>query len=208
MTETPARKLTVGGVLFPHFELLDIFGPLELFGLLTEHAEITMLGATAGQVLSAQGPSAVIDVAFADAPPIDILLIPGGYGARACVEDPTFLEHIRGLSAQAQITASICTGSAILARAGLLDGLRATSNKLSFDWVASQGPRVHWERRARWVEDGQIFTASGVSAGMDMALGLIDRLWGRDTALLAAHEAEYLWNENRDDDPFAIEPTP
>lgn len=205
MTESPTRKLTVGGVLFPQFELLDIFGPLELFGLLPKHAELVMIGAEAGQVASAQGPSGVIDVGFSDAPPIDILLIPGGYGARACVENPAFLEDIRSLSAQAQITASVCTGSAILARAGLLDGVHATSNKLSFDWVASHGPHVHWERSARWVEDGQIFTASGVSAGMDMALGLIDRLWGRDTARFAALEAEYLWNENRDNDPFAIE---
>ena len=129
----PAHKLTVGGVLFPQFELLDIFGPLELFGLLPEQAEIVMLGTRAGSVPSAQGPSAVIDTSFADAPPIDILLIPGGYGARACVEEPTFLDHIRRLSATTQFTASICTGSAILARAGLLDGLRATSNKLSFD---------------------------------------------------------------------------
>ena len=201
----PAHKLTVGGVLFPQFELLDIFGPLELFGLLPEQAEIVMLGTRAGSVPSAQGPSAVIDTSFADAPPIDILLIPGGYGARACVEEPTFLDHIRRLSATTQFTASICTGSAILARAGLLDGLRATSNKLSFDWVASQGPDVIWERRARWVEDGKIFTASGVSAGMDMALGLIDHLWGRKVADHAALEAEYLWNEDRNNDPFAPE---
>ena len=91
----------------------------------------------------------------------------------------------------------------MLAKAGLLDGKRATTNKLAFDWVASQGPKVDWQRKARWVEDGKFITSSGVSAGTDMALALIARLCGIDQAREAAHWAEYVWNEDSRDDPFA-----
>ncbi len=199
----PERKRIVGGVLFPGFELLDIFGPLELFGLLTDRVEIVMIGEQAGPVPSAQGPSALVDQPFTAVPALDVLIIPGGIGARTQVENPAMLDHLRRLHATAEYTASICTGSALLARAGLLDGRRATTNKLSFDFPVSQGPQVDWARRARWVEDGNIFTASGVSAGMDMALALISRIWDRATALHAATQAEYVWHDDPGNDPFA-----
>lgn len=199
------RKLVVGGVLFPGFELLDIFGPLELFGLLTDRVEIAMLGERAGPVPSAQGPSAIIDQALADRESVDVLLVPGGVGARKVVENPDFLAHLRRLHERAQFTASICTGAALLARAGLLDGRRATTNKLAFEFPVAHGPGVEWQRRARWVEDGNLFTASGVSAGMDMALALIARIWDCPTAERAALEAEYIWNTDSDHDPFAPE---
>jgi putative intracellular protease/amidase len=200
---SPPRKRIVGGVLFPGFELLDIFGPLELLGILQDRVEISMIGTTAGPVASAQGPAAVIERAFAQVDQVDVLLVPGGIGARAGVEDPLFLSHLSRLHHTAEYTASICTGSALLARAGLLDNRKATTNKLSFDFPAAQGARVDWQRRARWVEDGNIFTASGVSAGMDMALALIERIWDRPTAEYAALQAEYLWNQDPNHDPFA-----
>jgi transcriptional regulator GlxA family with amidase domain len=97
----------------------------------------------------------------------------------------------------------MCSSSALLAKAGILDGKSATSNKRAFDWVKSQGPDVTWIRQARWVEDGRIFTSSGVSAGMDMTLGLIERLLGREHSRQVAKQAEYRWNEDRTIDPFA-----
>ncbi len=199
----PSRKLVVGGVLFPGFELLDIFGPLELFGLLRDKVEIAMIGESAGPVCSAQGPSAVIDQSFDATKEVDVLLIPGGVGARKVVRNPAFLEHLKRLHHGAQFTASACTGAALLARAGLLDGRRATTNKLAFDFPVAHGPKVDWQPSARWVKDGNIFTASGVSAGMDMALALIERIWDRATADRAALEAEYIWNEDPENDPFA-----
>ena len=202
MSPPPGQRI-VGGVLFPGFELLDIFGPLELFGLLQDKVEITMIGEHAGPVPSAQGPSAIVDQTFATVAAVDVLLIPGGVGARAVVENPAFLDHLTRLHNGAEYTASICTGAALLARAGLLDGRRATTNKLAFDFPVAHGPKVDWQRSARWVEDGDIFTASGVSAGMDMALALIERIWDRPTANRAALEAEYIWNEDPESDPFA-----
>ena len=97
----------------------------------------------------------------------------------------------------------MCTGSALLARTGLLDGRPATSNKIAWDWVVEQGPRVRWKRRARWVDDGNVLTSSGQSAGIDMALSLIARLNGRDMAVAAAHNMEYVRNEDASNDPFA-----
>jgi transcriptional regulator GlxA family with amidase domain len=99
--------------------------------------------------------------------------------------------------------ASVCTGSLLLAKAGLLEGRRATTNKRAFKLVAGLAPEVSWVAEARWVEDGPFFTSSGVSAGMDMALGLIAHLLGREASIAAANRAEYVWHEDKRWDPFA-----
>jgi len=97
----------------------------------------------------------------------------------------------------------VCTGSALLARTGVMDGRPATSNKVAWDWVVKQGPRVRWQRKARWVDDGDLVTSSGVSAGIDMALSVVARLHGTDMARQAARFMEYVWHESAEDDPFA-----
>ena len=195
--------LQIGTLLFPGFELLDVFGPLEMFGLLGDRVQLSMLAEQVGEVRSAQGPRSVADATLADVSDLDVLLIPGGRGTRTLVEKPGFLEQLRERSRRSRHTASVCTGSALLARAGLLDGKRATTNKLSFDWVRTQGPAVNWVQKARWVEDGHFYTSSGVSAGMDMTLGLIGDLFDRTVSLEVARHAEYIWNEDKSDDPFA-----
>ncbi|MEO6995456.1 MAG: DJ-1/PfpI family protein [Lacunisphaera sp.] len=194
----------VGAVIFPGFELLDIYGPLEMFGLLGERVSITMIAETAGPVSSNQGPKGIADLSMTDASAFDVLLVPGGWGTRAAVQNLPFLELLRTHADQARFVASICTGSALLAKAGVLDGKNATSNKLAFDWVTTQGPNVTWIREARWVEDDRFFTSSGVSAGMDMSLGLIQRIFDRDTSLQVARWTEYTWHEDKSVDPFAF----
>jgi putative intracellular protease/amidase len=193
----------VGALLFGGFELLDVFGPLEMFGLLGERARIVTLAAAAGPVPSHQGPSCVAQVPLAEAGDLDVLLVPGGLGTRREAANPPFLDLLRAQCGRSRYVASVCTGSGLLAAAGVLDGRRATSNKRAFAWARSQGPAVQWVAKARWVEDGKFFTSSGVSAGMDMALGLIAAVFGRETALEAADRAEYAWHEDRDWDPFA-----
>jgi transcriptional regulator GlxA family with amidase domain len=211
MTENPAVR-QVAVVLFEGFTVLDAFGPIQAFA----HAliapaeggprrlyETFTLAQQAGPVQSFEGPTILADHAFTDAPPFDILLVPGGQGTRRLVEDGDFLAQLAALGRRAPLLATVCTGSALLARSGLLDGRPATSNKLSWDWVVAQGPRVRWVRRARWVDDGTLITSSGVSAGIDMALALIARLNGRDVARRAARITEYRWHEDPADDPFA-----
>src|SRR5919201_1072354 len=156
-----------------------------------------------GVVKAGEGPASYAEYSFAHAPAFDILVIPGGFGTRAAVTKAPFLQHLATASQQASVTATVCTGSALLARTGLLDDRPATSNKIAWDWVLQQGPRVRWMRQARWVDDGNIITSSGVSAGIDMALSLIARLHGRDMALASARNMEYRWHEEASDDPFA-----
>jgi putative intracellular protease/amidase len=195
--------MRVGAVLFPGFELLDVYGPLEMFGMLGERAQISMLAERPGAVRSNQGPLSVADAALADARGLDVLLVPGGLGVRREVDNTPFIAELGRQCATARFVASVCTGSALLAKAGVLDGLSATSNKRAFGWVASQGPKVRWIARARWVEDGKFFTSSGVSAGMDMALGLIARLLDKETSIEVAQRAEYEWHQDKEWDPFA-----
>ena len=156
-----------------------------------------------GVLRSGEGPATEVDCTVADAPSWDVLVVPGGFGTRRLVQDKAFLGWLKETSERSPITATVCTGAALLARTGLLDGRNATSNKLAWHWVVEQGPRVKWRKRARWVDDGNILSSSGVSAGTDMALGLVQRLSGRDMAIVAARNMEYVWNEDATNDPFA-----
>ena len=197
------KRLSLAAVLFEGFELLDVFGPLEMFGLLPEQFEIFLIAENGDIVTSRQGPKSLIDYRFEDCPEFNILLVPGGRGTRREVDNPVLLEWLRCQAQTAQFVTSVCTGSAILARAGLLDGRRATTNKAAFEWVASQGERVDWQKQARWVEDDHYFTSSGVSAGIDMSLALIARISGQEIAEQVATWAEYEWHRDPNWDPFA-----
>ena len=199
----PSEPLKIGAVLFPGFELLDIYGPLEMLGLLGDRVSITMIAEEAGAVASSAGVKGFADLPLSEAAGFDLLLVPGGMGTRRLVENQKFLDLLLTAADKCPLVASICTGSALLAKTGLLDGLEATSNKIAFDWVKQQGPAVHWIREARWVEAGRFFTSSGISAGIDMTLGLISHLYGREVSLDVARRAEYLWNEDRSEDPFS-----
>lgn len=194
------RKL--GVVLYADFELLDVYGPVEMFGSVGPELEIVMVAERAGPVKSAQGPRVLADVGFDDCPDLDLILVPGGIGTLPELENPRMLEFLRKRSAAAEITTSVCTGSAILAKAGVLDGRRATSNKQFFALAQAQSDRVDWVTRARWVDDGEFVTSSGVSAGMDMALAVIERLWGTERAETIANLTEYEWHRDPNVDPF------
>ncbi len=214
-----ARR-TIGAFVFPGFELLDLYGPLEMFGFFPEEFDIRIVARTADPVASRAGPRTLVDVAWGEgcsggatwserhgagdgveAP--DLLLVPGGPGTRRLVDDGVTLAWLAETAPRAAHTLSVCTGSALLARSGVLDGLHATTNKAAFAWVESQGPQVHWVRQARWVKDGSFYSSSGVSAGMDMALAVIADLLGRPAAEQAALWAEYSWHDDPAHDPFA-----
>jgi putative intracellular protease/amidase len=133
---------TIGALLFEGFELLDVFGPLEAWGMLASAGgwKIVTAAASAGAVASAQGPRAVADHSLAGCPKLDAILVPGGIGTRREVRNEALLEWLRRRSSEAEVVTSVCTGAALLARAGLLDGRRATSNKAAFGWVTEQVP--------------------------------------------------------------------
>lgn len=200
MSDSPR---TVSAVLFEDFELLDVFGPLEMFGVLSAQFRITLVGPTEGPVRSAQGPEAIADIGYVDAPTSSVVLVPGGKGTRRLVEDRPFLAWLKEWASRADYVTSVCTGSGVLAAAGLLDGRRATSNKRAFEWAQRQGDGVDWVAEARWVEDGDRWTSSGVAAGIDMALAFVAHLHGRDVARALADRVEYDWHEDPHRDPFA-----
>jgi transcriptional regulator GlxA family with amidase domain len=202
MTSSSSRR-RVGVVLFSRFELLDVFGPLEMFGVLTDEFEIVMIGPEPGPVSSAQGPRVIADAGYNDSSEVDIVMVPGGIGTRVLVDDAGFLEWLKDLAGHAELVASVCTGSGVLAAARLLDGYRATSNKRSFAWASSQSADVTWIPEARWVEDRNRWTSSGVAAGIDMSLALIARLHGETIASDLADRVEYEWHRESSWDPYA-----
>lgn len=201
MSEGSAKRL--GVILYPEFELLDVFGPVEMFGNLTGQVEVTMVGEQPGTVRSAQGPSVVAEYGFANCPRLDLYLVPGGMGTRTEIENESFLQFLRERTKEVEVAMTVCTGTALLAKAGILDGRKATTNKMLFPWVAAQGPRVEWIKEARWVEDGKFVTSSGVSAGMDMALAVIARLTSKQVSETLAVATEYEWHQDASWDPFA-----
>jgi transcriptional regulator GlxA family with amidase domain len=198
-----AEERTVGVVLYPGFESLDVYGPVEAFGCMPGFFRVLMVAEQAGPVMSAQGPRTVADHGFADAPKLDVLLVPGGIGTNDQVGNRTLLAWLVERARDAEVVTSVCSGSWLLAAAGLLDGRRATSNKMFFAGAREHGKGVDWVPKARWVEDGKFVTSSGVSAGTDMALHVVARLAGRDVAENVARAMEYTWETNPENDPFA-----
>jgi putative intracellular protease/amidase len=201
MSDQTTKRL--GVILFPEFELLDVFGPVEMFGNLTGQVDVTMVGERKGTVRSAQGPSVVTEYGFDDCPRLDLYLVPGGMGTRVELENEAMLRFVRARTAEVDYAMTVCTGTAILAKAGVLDGRKATTNKMLFEWVSAQGPKVEWIKAARWVEDGKFVTSSGVSAGMDMALAVIAQLTSKQVSETLAVATEYEWHQDASWDPFA-----
>jgi putative intracellular protease/amidase len=205
MQAKPAEKTkTIGIVLFPDFETLDVYGPVQMWGRLPDH-KVVFVAQKAGPVRSSQGVEAVATYSFSDAPQFDIIMVPGGGGTRQEVNNEAILDFIRKQDKGTTLTTSVCTGAAILAKAGLLDGHKATTNKLAFTWATSQSTNVNWVGHARWVEDGKYITSSGVSAGTDMSLAVVEKIYGREAADRRAKGAEYTWNDDPHNDPFAVE---
>jgi putative intracellular protease/amidase len=202
----------IGILVFDGFEPLDVFGFVEAFSIArflgTDYAspppypfEIVLIGREIAKIKSVNGPSVMPDWDFAQAlrEPLDLLMIPGGKGTRKLVGDTQTLEWVRAMDKRVSIMASVCTGAAILATCGLLDGRPAATNHAAFGWVIGFGPRVLWDSVARWVDAGKYVSSAGVSAGTDLAFYLVSRLAGRAVAELAAIAAEYDWHR----DPLA-----
>ena len=196
------KTRTLGAVLYEDFELLDLYGPLEMFGSIGAELRIVTVAEKAGPVASFQRPKTVAEFDFASAPTLDLILLPGGFGTIPQLEDVAMLDFLRRRAPMAEVTMSVCSGSAILAKAGLLDGRRATSNKQFFDLARAQGAAVTWVEQARLVEDGPFATSSVVSAGTDMALAVIAKLYGNEISQQITESTEYEWQQDSTRDPF------
>ncbi|MFM1896734.1 MAG: hypothetical protein RLZZ385_1808 [Pseudomonadota bacterium] len=196
------RRKNLGIVLYPGFEVLDVYGPLEMWAYVPDF-NVILIAEEVGPVMSAQGVATVATHSFDTAPPLDIVMVPGGTGSRVQLQNPRLLNYLLATNETTEYTTSVCTGSALLAKAGILNGQRATTNKRFFFLSEENGREVDWVVDARWVESGKFFTSSGVSAGTDMALGLIAKVHGIEAARELASSLEYTWHEAANVDPFA-----
>ncbi|HPT69909.1 MAG TPA: DJ-1/PfpI family protein [Syntrophomonas sp.] len=184
-------------VLFHEFETLDAFGPVEVIGKLEKDFKIEFYSLHGGVVQNSNNVR-VETLPMSDMEEAGILLIPGGAGIVNEVQNQELIQRVRELALHAAFVLTVCTGSALLAKTGLLKNKFATSNKRLFDWVAGQDKEVQWMRTARWVRDGKFYTSSGVSAGIDMTLGFISDIIGMETAQQIATRIEYSWNRDNE----------
>lgn len=177
----------VGIVLFPDVEELDAVGPWEVLSFWTRHFRddgyaVSCLSQAGGLVQCAKGLTVQAHHCFADAPPLEVLVYPGGQGTRPQLHDDSQLDWVRRQRATVPLMTSVCTGSLVYAAAGLLSHRPATTHWASLDVLAQLDPTIDVRRDERYVDDGDMITAAGVSAGIDMALHLIVRLAGADRA--------------------------
>ncbi|KAL2374161.1 DJ-1/PfpI family protein, variant 3 [Blastomyces gilchristii SLH14081] len=207
-------------LLFPGFQALDAFGPLDILNIvaLEQEIQLSIIGPTMDPV-STKSPipnfytttstshQSVVPTHTYDAPPenIDVMIVPGGFGTRHETIKPT-VQFLIERYPRIRYLLTVCTGSYVAAQAGILDGKKATTNKIRFDLVAAKAPQVNWVRQARWVVDGNIWTSSGVSAGMDEMLAFVQEVYGRKLAVKVATILEYNWHEDSTTDPFANSP--
>ncbi|MGN1209167.1 MAG: DJ-1/PfpI family protein [Duodenibacillus sp.] len=207
-TENKVRKVPeivhINCVVFDDFETLDLFGPVEVLGKV-EGVKVRMYSRKGGVVTSRQGTK-IKTKPFSDMKKGGVVLLPGGQGTRALVDDAKWIAAFKSVAEQSRWCLTVCTGSALLAKTGLLNGLKATSNKKALGWtVEASGTdqTVQWQKKARWCVDGKYYTSSGVSAGIDMALGFVSDRLGVMQAQQIADHIEYLWNRDAERDPFA-----
>jgi len=193
---------TVAVLLFEEFETLDVFGPVEILGRLTELYKIHFYSLHGGLVKNKHGVAIDSLKLSSIDKGIDIFLIPGGYGTRIEIRNAALIDLISKIAADSKYVFTVCTGTALLAATGLLNGKKATTNKRAFDWVAGTNNQVNWIHQARWVVDGKYYTSSGVSAGMDMTLGFLNDIHGHAFAMELASQIEFSWQEDKDHDDF------
>jgi transcriptional regulator GlxA family with amidase domain len=186
--------MIVGVLLFTDMEELDFAGPWEVFGvtrMLTDGGlNPVTVAERAGPVRAAKGLRVLADHGFDDAPPLDVLLVPGGHGTRDPSVARPLVDFIQRTAPRCAWVTSVCTGALLLEQAGLLQGRRATTNRSFLDKLAARG-NVTVLRGVRYVRDGNVVTSAGVSAGIDMSLWLVGQLFDPDTARRVQSRMEY-----------------
>jgi transcriptional regulator GlxA family with amidase domain len=193
-----AKTKNVGIFIFPDVEVLDFCGPFEVFSVAGRQTapgafEVFTVAQTAEPILARNGLGVVPKHAFTDAPPIDLLIVPGGQGTRQLVKNNQVLDWIGRQAQSAELVLSVCTGALLLARCGVLDGLAATTHHGAIELLRELAPNTTVRDDARLVDNGRVITSAGVAAGIDMSFHVLARLVGRETAEKTARYIEYPW---------------
>lgn len=200
-----SRKL-VGIIIFPDVEVLDFCGPYEVFTVTRLHEErrreepspfqVSLVAEFPEPVTAAGGMRIIPDCTLATCPPLDVLVVPGGWGTRRLIDHEPVIDWIAQRGRQVETLTSVCTGAMLLGRAGLLDGRRATTHWRSLSWMRESFPAVTVEEHLHVVEDGHILTSAGISAGIDLALKVVARYHGEAIARATARHMEYRFPED------------
>ncbi|MEZ4619520.1 MAG: DJ-1/PfpI family protein [Caldilineaceae bacterium] len=192
------QKRTVAVLIFPGVELLDFAGPFEVFSAARASAESRDRLMDVFTVAEMQNPircnnpvTVVADYMLPECPAADIVVVPGGQGTRTAIDRPKLVDWIAARAQQAELMTSVCTGSFLLAKAGLLTGKAATTHWGSIERMRNDFPDVAVRENTRWVDAGDVVSSSGVSAGIDMALYVLQRLYGTAIAAATARGIEY-----------------
>jgi len=199
------KQRTFGILLYPDVEAVECCGPYDIFAGARVDEElrresqspirVLLISNNREPVTSAGGMRILPDVDFATCPPLDVLLVPGGPGTRAVMNEQRYLDFIRKQAEQVERIASIGTGSLVLGAAGLLNGLSATTHWRARDFFRSKFPGTTLERDLRVVVDGQMMTSSSIYAGMEMSLMLVAHYYGEEVARNVAQHMEYAYPE-------------
>lgn len=190
------RQRSVALLVFDGVEVLDFAGPFEVFSVTSEINDaklfkVQVVAERLAPIRARNGLSVNPDAAIADVPTADILIVPGGQGTRREINNPVMVEWIASIAANAELVLSVCTGSFLLARAGLLAGLTATTHHHTFDLLRELAPDSTVVENQRFVDNGKVVTSGGISAGIDMSLHIVARLLGEETAVRTARYMEY-----------------
>ncbi|KAK5655873.1 hypothetical protein OQA88_5412 [Cercophora sp. LCS_1] len=229
VSQVTSNALSIGIVLFPGFQPLDVIGPLDIIQLLSgrQNMTLSMIWKETGPVWArspprrnpgpvipglpaatypVQAPSIVATHTFNNAPPLDILLVPGGFGNRVLDEnnDTSIEDFVATRYPELRYLLSVCTGAASLAKSGVLKGRRATTNKAAWAWATQFGENITWVPTARWTVDGNVWTSSGVSAGIDMTYAFFRKLYGAEVVDTVINVLEYSPHIDEHWDPYAV----
>lgn len=190
--------MTAAILLFDDVEVLDFAGPFEVFSVAAdilggERLRVLTVAESAGEVRAIGGLRVRPECAIADVATPEIVVVPGGDGTRREMENRTLVQWLREAHEGADLVLSVCSGARLLARAGLLDGLRVTTHHQVVEHLRELAPAAIVEPGRRYVDAGKIVTTGGISAGIDGAFYVVARLWGRDVARAAADYMEYDW---------------
>ncbi len=190
-----SRPLRVGIFVFDDAEELDVVGPFEVLTAWAQQSdlkpEVLTFSPDGSGVRCAKGLRLVPDTSADDVGPLHVLVYPGGFGTRRLLADPEHLAWVRQMRDRTPLVASVCTGALVLAAAGLLAGRPATTYHTAFDELVALEPSVLADTEARFVDDGDVVTSAGVSAGIDMALHLVARLDSVETARKVRRAIQY-----------------
>jgi transcriptional regulator GlxA family with amidase domain len=198
----------VGILIFPDVEVLDFCGPFEVFSAVRLNEEkrreelspfeVVLVAETRDPIIATGGLRVIPDFTLEDCPPLHILVVPGGWGTRKEISNHKLLQWIESHARKVEVLSSVCTGSALLGKTGVLNGRHATTHWKAIPWVRELLPDVTIEDSMHVVIDGNIFTSAGISAGIDMALKIVAKYYGKEIADATARHMEYAFLESNE----------